>query len=73
VFTTRPPGTVFAFLAVFAYAVVSFRFPNKISYYLPAVPFVYLLLADWISARGLAIIAVAVSSYSVVSLEVKGG
>jgi hypothetical protein len=70
---SRSPRFVFAIGAIGVFAFVSFRFPNKVSYFLPAIPFIYLLLAEWISRRGLCIIAVGVLSFSFVNLELKGG
>jgi hypothetical protein len=71
--TLRSARAIFALSTVIITTVVCFRFPNKVSYYLPAIPFFYLLLAEWVSTRGLWIIALAVVSFSFLSVELKGG
>lgn len=67
------PRVIFALGVVLVHMVINFRFPNKVSYYIPAVPFFYILLAEWISRRGLQIVAFAVMSFALVSVELKGG
>jgi hypothetical protein len=70
---TRSPRTVFLLVAVLVYLIICLRFVMKVSYILPAIPFLYLLLADWVSKRGLQAIAITVASFSIVNLELKGG
>jgi len=69
----RSPDMLFCITTLAVYTAVCFRFPNKISYWLPAVPFFYLFVADWISPRGLRFFAISVVSFSLVNLELKGG
>jgi len=60
-------------LAVLMYFALCLRFTMKPEYFLPAIPFAYLLLGRWLSRRSLQVMVVLVAAFGVFSIEVKGG
>ncbi|HEY8164381.1 MAG TPA: hypothetical protein VIF83_02405 [Gemmatimonadaceae bacterium] len=49
------------------------RFTAKPDYFIPAIPFVYVLAGRYLSRSGLVLVAALVASYCVVGVELKGG
>jgi len=71
--TSRCPLVVFSAVTIVLYMILSFRFTMKQEYFMPALPFVYILLSRWVSNKGLVVIAILIVSYTFVSLDLKGG
>jgi hypothetical protein len=49
------------------------RFTAKPDYFIPAIPFTYILAGRYLSRKGLVFVAAMVASYCVVGVELKGG
>jgi hypothetical protein len=70
---SRDAETLFALTTIPLFCAVCCRFTMKREYFLPAVPFIVLLLHRWLSPRGLVIATILIFSFAFVSLELKGG
>jgi len=70
---SRSPVFLLAVTLILLHVALCIRFTMKEDYFLPAVPFVLILIGRYFSAPALQIVAVLVISYSVVSIDLKGG
>ncbi len=69
----RAPIVAFGGLAIGLHGMLTWTFTMKAEYVLPALPFLYILLAGCLSRKAMVWFAIAASSYAVLSVETKGG
>lgn len=60
-------------LAVLLFTLLFALNSNQVGYLLIIVPFVYLLIARWVTGAELALLALLVASYALVDIDLKGG